>query len=175
MIDPARWRITLACCLSGEHAMTSYNLAPLYRSSVGFDRLFSMLDQMGGGDAPTPSYPPYNIEKLDEDSYRITLAVAGFSAAEIEIESHENSLSVRGTKAAPGETGQFLFHGIAARAFERRFHLADYVRVTSAHLEHGLLHIALMREVPEAKKARIIPIGASEPADHSKAQPALAA
>jgi molecular chaperone IbpA len=175
MIDPAKWRIQPACCFLGEHAMPSYNLAPLYRSSVGFDRLFSMLDQMGGGDSPTPSYPPYNIEKIDEDSYRITLAVAGFSEAEIEIEAHENSLSVRGTKAEPSETSQFLFQGIAARAFERRFQLADYVRVTEAHLEHGLLHIALMREVPDTKKARLIPIGASKSTETGAHQPHLVA
>lgn len=141
--------------------MRSYDLAPLYRTSVGFDRLFSLMDQVAGFEQTAPSYPPYNIEKLDENTYRISLAVAGFTEADLSIHSEENSLVIRGEKKASAESKEsaFLFQGIAARQFERRFQLADYVTVTGARLENGLLHVDLVREVPEAKKPRIIPIG----------------
>lgn len=141
--------------------MRSYDLAPLYRTSVGFDRLFSLMDQVSGFEQAAPSYPPYNIEKLDENTYRISLAVAGFTEADLSIHSEENSLVIRGEKkaSAEGKESAFLFQGIAARQFERRFQLADYVTVTGARLESGLLHVDLVREVPEAKKPRIIPIG----------------
>ena len=141
--------------------MRSYDLSPLYRSTVGFDRLFTLLNQVGGVDS-APGYPPYNIERTDENSYRISIAVAGFGPTDLAIETRENTLSVRGSKetADKGESKLEVLHqGIAARAFERRFQLADHVKVTAANLENGLLHIDLVREVPEAQKPRTIPIG----------------
>jgi molecular chaperone IbpA len=138
--------------------MRQYDLSPLYRSTIGFDRLFSMLDQMSGPDGAN-SYPPYNIERTGDNAYRISVAVAGFNDRDIAIEVKENVLSVRGEKKAAEERkSDVLYQGIAARTFERRFQLADYVQVTGAALEHGLLHIDLVREIPEAKKARQIPI-----------------
>lgn len=141
--------------------MRHFDLSPLYRSTVGFDRLFSLLDQASGVDSQ-PSYPPYNIERTGENAYRITIAVAGFGESDLAIEVREQALSVRGEKSARAEeqTGEILHQGIAARAFERRFQLADHVQVTGANLENGLLHIDLVREVPEAKKPRLIPIAA---------------
>ncbi|MEA2928274.1 MAG: molecular chaperone IbpA [Hyphomicrobiales bacterium] len=140
--------------------MRTFDLAPLYRSTVGFDRLFSMLDQASGFDA-APSYPPYNIERTGENAYRISVAVAGFGESELSIESKENTLTIRGEKTEKaGQTqGEVLYQGIAARAFERRFQLDDHVQVTGAALENGLLHVELVREIPEAKKPRQIPIG----------------
>ena len=142
--------------------MRQYDLAPLYRSTVGFDRLFSLFDQAAGADA-TPTYPPYNIERTGENAYRITLAVAGFSEADLTIETKENTLSVRGSREARTEENapksEVLYQGIAARAFERRFQLADHVQVTGANLANGLLHIDLVREIPEAQKPRRIEIG----------------
>jgi molecular chaperone IbpA len=136
--------------------MRTFDLAPLYRSTVGFDRLFSMLD---GFDASTPGYPPYNIERTGENDYRISIAVAGFGENELTIESKENTLTVKGEKKVKEETnGEVLYQGIAARAFERVFQLADYVQVKSASLENGLLHVDLVREIPEAKKPRQIAI-----------------
>lgn len=139
--------------------MRQYDLTPLYRSTVGFDRLFSLLDNFGGVDAPT--YPPYNIERTGENAYRISVAVAGFTNQEINIEVKENSLTIRGEKqtAEKDEKNEVLYQGIAARAFERRFQLDDHVQVTGANLENGLLHVDLVREIPEAKKPRQIPIG----------------
>ena len=139
--------------------MRTFDLAPLYRSTVGFDRLFSMLDQVGGFDA-APSYPPYNIERTGENAYRITVAVAGFVEQELSIESKENTLTIRGEKQAKnGENADdVLCQGIAARAFERRFQLADHVEVKGATLANGLLHVELVREIPEAMKPRQIPI-----------------
>jgi molecular chaperone IbpA len=146
-----------------EDIMRHFDLSPLYRSTVGFDRLFSLLDQAGSADT-APSYPPYNIERTAENAYRITIAVAGFGEGDLAIESKENTLTVRGEKQAAdnGETREILHQGIAARAFERRFQLADYVQVTGASLENGLLHIDLVREIPEAKKPRQIAIGGSK-------------
>lgn len=140
--------------------MRQFDLSPLYRSTVGFDRLFSLIDQMSGAETP-PTYPPYNIERTGESAYRITVAVAGFSDEELSIEVREHALLVRGEKAQTAEErrGEFLHQGIAQRAFERRFQLADHVQVMGASLENGLLHIDLVREVPEAKKPRQIPIG----------------
>ncbi len=139
--------------------MRTFDLAPLYRSTVGFDRLFSMLDQVAGFDGSAPGYPPYNIERTGENDYRITVAVAGFSEAELSLEAKENTLTIRGEKKAKEEkNGQVLYQGIAARAFERAFQLADYVQVKRAVLENGLLHVDLVREIPEAKKPRTIPI-----------------
>lgn len=143
--------------------MRHYDLSPLYRSTVGFDRLFSMLDQMAPADGVS-AYPPYNIERTGELNYRITVAVAGFSEQELSIESRENTLTIRGSKEQKAETEtqpgpEILYQGIAARAFERRFQLADHVQVTGASLENGLLSVDLIREIPEAKKPRQIPIG----------------
>jgi len=141
--------------------MLNYDLSPFYRSTVGFDRLFSMLDRVAGGDQNAPTYPPYNIERTDENAYRITLAVAGFAESELSVETHENTLTVRGSKETAAKTDskrEVLYQGIAARAFERRFQLADHVVVTRASSENGLLHIDLVREVPEAQKPRAIAI-----------------
>ena len=136
--------------------MRTFDLAPLYRSTVGFDRLFSMLD---GFETSAPGYPPYNIERTGENDYRISVAVAGFADNELSIESKENTLTVKGEKQTKEETnGEVLYQGIAARAFERAFQLADYVVVKGASLENGLLHINLVREIPEAKKPRQIAI-----------------
>lgn len=142
--------------------MTQLNFAPLHRSTVGFDRLFSMLDGLATPDTAGQTYPPYNIERLDDDAYRITMAVAGFSDDELSIESKTSTLTVTGNRAEDGKAaGEYLHRGIAARAFERRFQLADHVEVVSAKLENGLLHIDLKRELPEALKPRKIEIGAS--------------
>jgi molecular chaperone IbpA len=140
--------------------MRTFDLAPLYRSTVGFDRLFSMLDG-AGFDSAAPSYPPYNIERTGENAYRISIAVAGFADSDLSIEVKENTLTVRGEKQekAGEKPGEVLYQGIAARAFERRFQLADYVQVSGAQLLNGLLHVDLVREIPEAKKPRQIPIG----------------
>ena len=139
--------------------MRSFDLTPLYRSTVGFDRLFSMLDQGAGFDA-APGYPPYNIERTGEHDYRISVAVAGFGQDELSIEAKENTLTIRGEKQEKQEkTGEVIYQGIAARAFERAFQLADFVQVKGAALENGLLHVDLVREIPEAKKPRTIPIG----------------
>jgi molecular chaperone IbpA len=145
--------------LTGGYAMRTFDLAPLYRSTVGFDRLFNLLDQVGGFES-TPSYPPYNIERTGENNYRITVAVAGFTEPEISIEVKENTLKIRGEKQLrEGENAsEVLYQGIAARAFERVFQLADFVQVKGASLENGLLHVELVREIPEAKKPRSIPI-----------------
>ncbi len=136
--------------------MRTFDLSPLYRSTVGFDRLFSMMD----GFEAAPGYPPYNIERTGENDYRVTVAVAGFGADELSIETKENSLTIKGAKQTAAEqNGEVLYQGIAARAFERVFQLADYVQVKNAALENGLLHVDLVREIPEAKKPRQIPIG----------------
>ena len=141
--------------------MRSYDLTPLYRSTVGFDRLFSLLDNFGGADGSVPSHPPSNIDRTGENAYRITVAVAGFTDQEINIEAKENTLTIRGDKQAEEkeDKGEVLYQGIAARAFERRFQLADHVTVQGASLENGLLHVDLVREIPEAMKPRQIPIG----------------
>ena len=141
--------------------MLNYDLSPFYRSTVGFDRLLSMLDKVAGGEQSAPAYPPYNIERTDENAYRITLAVAGFGEDELTVETRENTLTVRGSKETSVKDDpkrQILYQGIAARAFERRFQLADHVVVTGARSENGLLHIELVREVPEAQKPRTIAI-----------------
>ena len=141
--------------------MRSFDLAPLYRSTVGFDRLFSMLDQLPGFAGTEQPYPPYNIERTGENAYRVTVAVAGFGENELSIEAKENTLTIRGEKQTKTEEdkGQVLYQGIAARAFERVFQLAEHVEVKGASLENGLLHVDLVREVPEAKKPRQIAIG----------------
>jgi molecular chaperone IbpA len=138
--------------------MRTFDLAPLYRSTVGFDRLFSLLDQ--GIEGGAPGYPPYNIERTGDNEYRVTVAVAGFGENELSIVAKENTLTIRGEKTAKEEKrGEVIYQGIAARAFERVFQLADFVQVKGAKLEHGLLHVDLVREIPEAKKPRTIPIG----------------
>jgi molecular chaperone IbpA len=141
--------------------MRNIDFAPLYRSAVGFDHLSQLLDAVTQREQNQPSYPPYNIERLDKDQYRITMAVAGFTQDELTIESELQSLKVRGEKAAEQTDRQYLHQGIAARNFERVFQLADHIRVVSANLENGLLHIELQRQIPEAMKPRQIPIGAS--------------
>jgi molecular chaperone IbpA len=143
--------------------MATYDLTPFYRSTVGFDRLFSLLDRATSDG--TPGYPPYNIERTGENAYRISVAVSGFSQGELSIVAKENTLTIKGEKTA-NENGkdksEVIYRGIAARAFERVFQLADFVQVKSAALEHGLLHVDLVREIPEAKKPRVIPISSSE-------------
>jgi len=141
--------------------MRVYDFAPLYRSTVGFDQMFSMFDQLGGVDGSMPSYPPYNIERSGENAYRISVAVAGFNWADLSIETNENKLAIRGEKHGAEKTGDVLYQGIAERTFERSFQLADYVRVQGARLENGLLHVDLVREIPEAMKPRAIPIANS--------------
>ncbi len=140
--------------------MRANDFAPLYRSTIGFDRLFSMLDNMGSAE-PVQSYPPYNIERTGENAYRITMAVAGFGEDDLSIESKEHTLTIKGEKQVSenGDNREMLFQGIASRAFERRFQLADHVEIRSANLENGLLHIDLVREIPEAMKPRKIAIG----------------
>lgn len=142
--------------------MRHFDLAPLYRSTVGFDRLASLIDSMNsvGGDAP--AYPPYNIERKGENDYRITMAVAGFGDDDLNIEVKENNLTVRGEKTEEQEDSEFLHRGIATRTFERSFRLEDHVQVKDAALENGLLHIDLVREVPEAMKPRTIAINGND-------------
>lgn len=143
--------------------MRHFDLTPLYRSTVGFDRLFNGLDSFVGADSAAPTYPPYNIERLEENQYRISMAVAGFGEGELNIEVKENELTISGTKTEDNvdEDRQFLHQGIAARAFERKFQLADHMEVTGANLENGLLHVSLKRELPETLKPRTIKIGSS--------------
>jgi molecular chaperone IbpA len=139
--------------------MRTLDLTPLYRSTIGIDRLASLLDSAMSHDTAAPAYPPYNIEKTGEDAYRITLAVAGFAEADLTIESRDGQLVIAGRKQANGDEGRaYLHRGIAERAFERRFQLADHVRPVSAAVENGLLHVELVREIPEALKPRRIEI-----------------
>lgn len=144
--------------------MRSFDFAPLYRSTVGFDQLANMMDRVLSAETAQPSYPPYNIEKLEDDAYRISIAVAGFADADLSVEVREKSLIVSARKADDTEEKTFLHRGIATRAFERRFHLADHVVVTGASHEDGMLHIELQREVPEALKPRQIQIASAAPA-----------
>lgn len=138
--------------------MRHVDFSPLYRSTVGFDRLFTMLDSLGAPDS-AQTYPPYNIERTGEDAYRITMAVAGFGESEISIEAHRNVLTVKGEKAeSEKEDAELLYRGIAGRSFDRRFQLADHVEVTGARLKNGLLHIELKRDIPEEMKPRRIAI-----------------
>ena len=138
--------------------MRHFDLTPFYRSTVGFDRLFNLLDQADSDAAP--GYPPYNIERTGDNAYRVSVAVAGFGENDLNIELKENTLTITGEKKAKSEekAGEVLYQGIAARSFERVFQLADFVQVRGAKLENGLLHVDLIREIPEAKKPRQIPI-----------------
>ena len=137
-----------------------YDLSPLYRSTVGFDRLFDMLDQATRVE-PMTDWPPYNIEKMGEDQYRVTMAVAGFTPEEIQVVQQESTLLISGQKQSSDDSVQVLHCGIATRAFKQSFNLADHVKVTSANLDNGLLTIELKREVPEALKPRRIEIASS--------------
>jgi molecular chaperone IbpA len=139
--------------------MRHLDLTPFYRSTVGFDRLFDLLDSAAGFDADGVAYPPYNIERLGDNEYRITMAVAGFGEDELKIDVKEQSLTVRGEKKADEKQRQFLHRGIAGRSFERRFQLADHVEVKGADLKDGLLHVDLARNLPERLKPRVIAIG----------------
>lgn len=136
--------------------MRTFDLTPLYRSSVGFDRVFDLLD--AAGKAETGGYPPYNIEKIDENQYRITVAVAGFGEDDLDIVLHQNTLTVTGARKAEDEGREFLHQGIAGRSFERRFQLAEHVEIAGASLVNGLLNIELKREIPETMKPRKIAI-----------------
>jgi molecular chaperone IbpA len=140
--------------------MRHFDLTPLYRSTIGFDRLGSLLDTLTSFEGETPSYPPYNIERVGENDYRISMAVAGFGEGDLSIDVKENTLCIRGEKKTDHEetAPTYLHRGIASRSFERRFQLADHVVVKGATLEHGLLHVDLVRELPEAMKPRTIPI-----------------
>lgn len=135
--------------------MRTFDFAPLYRSAIGFDRLAQLFDDAQRTEA-APSYPPYNIELIDEDKYRISMALAGFDRSELEIESERDTLKIVGRKQKDEAARNFLHRGIAARDFEHRFRLADHVKVVSARLDNGLLNIELIREVPEAYKPRRI-------------------
>ena len=143
--------------------MRTFDFAPLYRSTVGFDRMFSMLDQFDGVEASVSNYPPYNIERTGENAYRISVAVAGFTDADLSIDTNENRLTIRGEQQTNDEekARDVLYQGIAARTFERSFQLADHVEVKGARLENGLLHVDLVRDIPEAMKPRSIPIASS--------------
>ena len=141
--------------------MATYDFTPFYRSTVGFDRLFSLFDQLSSVDNGQ-TYPPYNIERTGENAYRITIAVAGFGEKDLSLESKDNTLTIKGErKEENGTDREVLYRGIAGRAFERRFQLADHVEVRGAALENGLLHVDLVREVPEALKPRKIEISTS--------------
>jgi molecular chaperone IbpA len=133
------------------------DFTPFYRSTVGFDRVFNLLDS-AASQIDAPAYPPYNIERTGENAYRITMAVAGFGETELNLETKEGVLTVAGRKTAEEDKRNFLHQGIAARSFERRFQLDEHVQVTGARLENGLLHVDLVREIPEAKRPRSIKI-----------------
>lgn len=160
-----------------DSEMTTFDLSPLYRTAIGFDRLADLLSNAqrveGGG------YPPYNIESRGDDDYRISMAVAGFAEEELDIVSEQNTLTISGSKAdeAGDEERQYLYRGIATRTFERRFQLADHVKVVNAQLENGLLHIDLKRELPERMKPRKIEISSGRPSieGHSDERSARAA
>lgn len=152
--------------------MRTLNLNPLFRQTVGFDRLIHLMDAAQRAEDAGSSYPPYNIEKLADDRYRISMAVAGFAPSDITIVAKPNQVTVSGQAKADDEKAQFLHRGIAGRAFERKFDLADHIRVDTAALENGLLHIELVREVPEAMKPRTIAITT---ANRNATVPSLAA
>ena len=136
--------------------MREFDFSPLFRTGVGFDRMTQLLDAMASENAS--GYPPYNIEKLDDNGYRITMAVAGFTPDELDVTVKENGLTVSANTKQEGEEKTYLHHGIAGRSFERRFELADFIKVEGAKLENGLLHVDLIRQVPEEKKPRKVAI-----------------
>ena len=144
--------------------MDRFDFSPLFRSTIGFDRLARLVDSATRVDSTALSYPPYNIEKTAEDSYRLTMAVAGFAREELDITVQENTLVISGKAQSEEEAGRYLHRGIARRAFERRFSLADHIKVSGASMDNGLLHVDLVREVPEAMKPRTIQIASVEPA-----------
>jgi len=149
--------------------MRTLDFSPLFRHSVGFDRMQNLLDAAAQRETATNSYPPYNIEQLDDDAYRITMAVAGFSEADLDLTVTENSLVVTGKPSdEASETAKYLHHGIAGRAFERRFQLADHIKIKGAELVNGMLSIDLEREIPEEKKPRKIAVS-TKALDHKKA------
>jgi molecular chaperone IbpA len=143
--------------------MRTVDFAPLYRATVGFDRIADLMDRVLTNEVAQPTYPPYNIEKTADDAYRISIAVAGFTPDELAVEVKDGTLLVTARKAPEEESRSYLHRGIATRAFERRFALADHVRVTGATHEHGMLHIDLLRETPEALKPRRIEIASTAP------------
>ncbi len=145
--------------------MRNFDLAPLYRATVGFDRIADLMDRVLTNDMAQPGYPPYNIEKTADDAYRISLAVAGFTDEELSVEVRENALIVSAKKTDEATGRTYLHRGIATRAFERKFQLADHIRVNGAVHENGMLHIDLVREVPEALKPRRIEIASSKTVD----------
>ena len=142
--------------------MQSFDFSPLFRSTVGFDRLTRLLDSAGRLDDSAFSYPPYNIEQTSDDSYRIVMAVAGFGEGDLTITQQGNSLLVSGKQEKPADEKKYLYRGIAGRAFERRFELADHIKVVGASLTNGLLSVELKREVPEAMKPRTVKIGGGD-------------
>ena len=143
--------------------MTTFDFAPLFRTAIGFDRMARLMDA-ATSTTDASSYPPYNIEKTGDDAYRLTMAVAGFQPEELDLVVKDNTLVVSGKVASEGQKGEMLYRGIAGRAFERRFLLADHIVVEGAELENGLLHVALKRVVPEALKPRRIAIVSGSPA-----------
>ena len=138
--------------------MTNFDFSPLYRTTVGFDHLSTLLDNIHRSDRTANSYPPYNIELINENNYQITMAVSGFNSDELDIKSEHRTLTIKGQKHPDENTRNYLHQGIAARNFERKFQLADHIEITGAQLENGLLHIDLAREIPEAMKPKTIPI-----------------
>ena len=145
--------------------MRQFDYAPLYRTSVGFDHLTSLFDSLVGNSNDAQTYPPYNIERLGDNNYRISMAVAGFTTGDVKVEVEESLLKVSGQKADGDQAGDFLYHGIAGRNFERRFQLADHVEVKGADIKDGMLHIDLVREVPEKMKPRTIAISSAKSSD----------
>ncbi len=138
--------------------MRTFDMTPLFRSTVGFDRMARMIDSLAN--QQVPSYPPYNIEKIDEDNYRITMAVAGFAENELDVTVQDNQLVITGGKTEAEDEGRnYLYRGIAERSFERRFNLAEHIKIVGANLVNGLLHVELARQVPEEKKPRKVAIG----------------
>jgi molecular chaperone IbpA len=142
--------------------MRTFDFAPLHRATIGFDQIADLMDRVMTNDGPQQTYPPYNIEKIADDAYRISIAVAGFAEADLDVEVKENALIVSAGKADEADQRSYLHRGIATRAFERRFHLADHVRVTGASHVDGMLHIDLQREIPEALKPRRIDIASTK-------------
>jgi molecular chaperone IbpA len=149
-------------CFAGGFVMTTVDFAPLFRTAIGFDRLARLVDTAASGQEPQ-SYPPYNIEKTGDDTYRLTMAVAGFRPEDLDITVKDNTLYVSGRVVNEGQKAEILYRGIAGRAFERRFVLADHIVVDGADVMHGLLHVGLKRVVPEALKPRKISIGNGSP------------